>query len=51
MAITNDIDEIEDLTLVVISYEMATSVRFVLSYDFKYDFIVFKADLHISNEN
>ena len=35
--------DIEHLTLVVISYEMATSVRFCLSYDpVKPDFIAFK---------
>ena len=38
--------EIEDLTRVVISYEMTTSVRFCLSYDrYKLDFVVFKLDI------
>ena len=45
---------LEDLTLVVISYEiyeMTTSARFCLSYDrFKLDFIVLKVDI-ISIEN
>ena len=42
---------IEDLTRVVISYEMATSVRFCLSYDgFKWGFIALKDDI-ISIEN
>ena len=43
--------EIEDLTRVVISYEMNTSVRFCLSYDaFKWHFIALKVDI-ISTEN
>ena len=38
--------EIEDLTRVVISYEMTTSVRFWLSYDcFKWDFIALKFEI------
>ena len=42
---------IEDLTRVVISYEMTTSVRFCLSYDFfKWVFIALKDDI-ISTEN
>ena len=37
--------QIEDLTWVVISYEMTTSVRFCLSYDcLKWDFIALKVD-------
>ena len=42
---------IEDLTRVVISYEMTTRVRFCLSYDrFKWGFIALKVDI-ISKEN
>ena len=44
---TNEISRIEDLTRVVISYEMyETSVRFCLSYDhLKWDFIAFKMNI------
>ena len=43
--------DIEDLTLVVISYEITTSVRFCLSYDcLKWDFIALEVDI-ISIEN
>ena len=47
----NTIIHIEDITRVVISYEMTTSVIFCLSYDLsKWRFIAFKVDI-ISTKN